>query len=218
VTRLIGLFGGTFDPVHRGHLSTIDALAAEIPFSQVRFIVSARPPLRNTPDAEPTHRAAMVELAIGGHAGWIVDTRELARPGPSYTLWTLRSLRTEFPREPLCWIIGADAFERLHSWYQWFALPALAHFIVLPRPGAGAVRHVQLAGTIVDTPVAMNDAVAGCVYFARTPEIPVSASDIRRRIREGKPLNQDLLPDVWRYVQTHGLYQCSEPERGVYAV
>lgn len=145
------LYGGTFDPVHAGHLAVASAARAALG-ANVAFLPAADPPHRAAPGASAEQRAHMIELAIAGQPGFAVDRRELHRAGPSWTVDTLREVRGELgPDAPLAWLVGADAFRGLPDWHQWRALFDLAHFVVAVRPGHG----------LDALPAALADACAG---------------------------------------------------------
>ena len=133
--RLLGILGGTFDPVHWGHVELAREVRAALGLSAVRFVPAGDPPHRAAPVATAAHRLEMVELAIEGFEGLEVDAREIARSGRSYTVLTLEDLRAEAPERPLALIVGADAFAGLPTWHRWTELFALAHLVVVARPG-----------------------------------------------------------------------------------
>lgn len=218
MTEPLALFGGTFDPVHWGHIRTANALREELGIAQIRFVVSARPPHRAVPVASAEQRLTMVELALREQPGLSADRRELDRPGPSYTLWTLRQLRAEAGERPLLWIVGADSLATLTTWFHWWALPCLAHWVVLPRPGSDVVVPPGLAERRVSDPRRLWRRSAGLVYVARTPEVAVSASEVRARLAAGEDL-QTLIPaPVLAYIEVNGLYRDHDNIRGVHAV
>ena len=206
--QLIGIFGGTFDPIHYGHLRTAYELHHKLAFDEVRFVPCARPPHRDAPITPAAIRLRMLEAAIAAEPGFIVDTRELERSGPSYTIDTLRSLRTELPDASLCLLLGMDAFLDLPTWREWTALLDLAHLVVAHRPGWKAPREGTLGGLIRAHATAaareLRERPAGKVHIEPVTQLEVSSTELRRSIRAGiQP--KYLLPDnVWRIiVETH---------------
>ena len=131
----IGVFGGTFDPIHYGHLRTAYEVQQALKFDEVRFVPCGEPPHRGEPRANSKLRLAMVTAAVEGRKGFIVDDREIYRDGPSYSVDTLKTLRTDFPLRSLGLIIGMDAFLGLPEWYQWREILELSHIVVAHRPG-----------------------------------------------------------------------------------
>lgn len=142
----IGIFGGTFDPVHCGHLRTCVELYETLDLHQVRLIPCGNPPHRAVPLANVGQRASMLRLAIAGQEGLCLDERELDRAGPSYMVDTLTTLREEFPAVSLCLILGSDAFLGLHSWRRWRELFRLAHLVVVPRHGWSLAEGIDVPG------------------------------------------------------------------------
>jgi nicotinate-nucleotide adenylyltransferase len=133
---VIGLFGGSFDPVHLGHVATASALLDGFGFHEIRFLPAARSPLKDHVTAD-VHRVAMLERALAGHPGLVLDRSELDRPPPSYTIDTLRRVRATLgPDEPLVFILGQDSFLELPRWREWQALTNFAHLLVVSRPGS----------------------------------------------------------------------------------
>ncbi len=194
----IGILGGTFDPVHNGHLRLAIEMREALGLSRVRLIPASVPPLRNAPDAAAPDRLRMLEAAIEGEDGLEIDERELKRKGTSYTVDTLRSLRKEIGATPLCLIVGMDAFRRLDEWHQWEELPELAHIAVAQRPGAehpesGPVaRLVESKG--VDDPEKLRQREAGHVIFCEIPALEISATRIRTLLAAGRSIRY-LVPD-----------------------
>ena len=205
---MIGVFGGTFDPIHYGHLRSALEVKEIFGLTEVRLIPSARPPHRNQPAATALMRLQMLELAITDQPGLIIDTRELARSGASYMLDTLKSLRQDFKDEPLLLFIGSDAFNHLKTWHQWQHLFDYAHIVVMTRPGFKILNlddffKARLANEI--TELARN--LAGKLYFQQVTQLDISATAIRNMIAEQRNPGF-LLPDtVIAYIRHHKLYQ-----------
>jgi nicotinate-nucleotide adenylyltransferase len=214
--HLIGVFGGTFDPIHYGHLRPAREAYAALGLAELRFIPAGQPPHRHAPQASAEDRLAMLRLAIAGEPGFVADERELGRGGPSYTVPTLESLRAELGSEtPLCLLIGADAFAELETWHRWQRLPELAHFAVLRRPGC----------VVGDNPASWPDwarartcrdaaglarAPAGRVMFVNVSAQDISATRIRARIARGESPADSLPAPVWQYIRAQRLYRIPE--------
>lgn len=207
----IGILGGTFDPIHFGHLRAALEVFQELGLEEVRLIPSHTPPHRAAPVGSPDQRLRMVQAAVEGVAGLRVDRCELERGGTSYTVDTLLSLRTEAGARPLCLILGTDAFCGLGAWHRWRELPALCHFVVVQRPGwepprDGTAADLLRAGETRD-PAQLKRAGGGQVLRYTVTQLDVSASRIRADIQAGKS-PRFLLPDaVWRLIQKEGLYR-----------
>ncbi|MEO8487188.1 MAG: nicotinate-nucleotide adenylyltransferase [Betaproteobacteria bacterium] len=212
----VALFGGTFDPVHAGHLGLADDARRAFPDAEVRLVPAADPPHRPPPGASAMHRLAMLELAIRDHPGLVVDGREMRRTGKSYTILTLEELRAEAPPRPLVLILGADAFRGLPSWHRWREILAFAHIAVAARPGDPF--EAALSDTLAplwrtrrtDTPDALMSEPAGRIYRLPTVARDVSASTIRAALLRGGGAAEAvraLMPAaVWDYIAFHRLY------------
>ena len=208
------VYGGTFDPVHAGHLAV--ARAARDAFGvEVDLIPAADPPHRAVPGANARDRADLLALAVAGEPGLRVDERELNRPGPSWTVDTLRGLRAELgPSAPLAWLLGADAFRALPSWHEWTALAGLAHFIVAVRPGHDtdllpAALEAACTGRWTDSPEALAAAPAGRLFRLHLPPHPASATELRRRLAAGEDPGDWLAPEVAAEIARRGLYRAA---------
>ena len=211
---LLLLYGGTFDPVHAGHLAVARAARATLA-ADVAFLPSADPPHRPPPGASAEQRARMIALAIAGETGFALDTRELHRPGPSYTADTLRELRRERGGQaPLAWLIGADAFLGLADWHDWTALFDLAHFVVAERPGHALDRlpeplRAACEGRWTDDAAVLGAAPAGRLFRLALPLRPESASAIRQALAAGRDPGDWLPPAVAGHIRAQGLYRAS---------
>jgi nicotinate-nucleotide adenylyltransferase len=186
----IAILGGTFDPVHLGHLR-VAWEAAEALDAQVRLMPAHLPPHRPAPVANAQQRVRMLEAALAGQDRLVLDTRELRRDGPSYTVDTLRELRAESPvPQPLILLLGADAFAGLPSWHEWRTLFDLAHIVVLTRPGHETTLPLELADAIASRHATSADELhqspAGKVLNLPVTPLEISASAVRKMLADGR--------------------------------
>lgn len=206
----IGILGGTFDPVHHGHLRPALELLEQLPLGELRLVPCRVPPHRNQPQATAEQRAAMLELAIAGQAGFILDRRELQRDGPSYMVDTLDSLRQEFPTHPLCLILGQDAFASLHHWHRWQSLSELAHLVVLQRPGYTPTWPTPVAALLrqrqLQHPKQLRQQPAGGVLVQPCSQLEISATGIRQQLAAGYSARYLLPHLVMDFIANHRLY------------
>lgn len=211
----LGVFGGTFDPVHSGHLRLAEEAREGLALSGVRWIPAGQPPHRDRPGVGAAHRLAMVRLAVAGNPAFSVDASEAEAERPSYTVPTLERLREELGRErPLVLLLGADAFAGLPTWHRWTTLFELAHVAVSHRPGypveSGSLLPA-LAEEFAHRRLACPDGLGlapggGIVTFAMT-QLAISATQIRGIVARGASPRY-LLPDALvDYIQRHHLYQ-----------
>lgn len=215
--QVLGLLGGTFDPVHYGHLALAQAALASGAVQRLRWIPAGQPPHRAGPAASAEHRLAMVRIAIADCPAFALDAGEVeaaARGEPSYTISTLERLRRELGAEqPLALVLGADAFLGLASWHRWQEIPPLAHLLVTTRPGfqldaaiPPALRPLWVAGR-VEQAAELRKAPGGGVFCFNMPPARVSATAIRRLLPDPDAQLAELLPpDVVRYIRHHHLY------------
>jgi nicotinate-nucleotide adenylyltransferase len=209
--RLSVYYGGTFDPVHLGHVAVAET-ACGVLHTPVHFIPSADPPHRAPASASAEQRAEMVELAIAGHRGLLCDRRELQRSGKSYSVDTLRGLRTQLgDAQPIAWLIGMDAFLGLDSWHEWTALFDLAHFVVVQRPeqslhSMSATLQEACIGRWQDSPQALFGAPAGTLYIMPLALRHESSTVIRAGLARGQDVSSSLPAAVAEYIQFHQLY------------
>lgn len=205
-------YGGTFDPIHNGHLA-IACAARDALGATVRLMPAADPPHRAPPGADAEQRARMLDLAVAGIPGLLVDRRELERQGRSYTIDTLRDLRAELgPDQPIALLIGADSFIGLPTWRDWRELFEYAHFVVARRPGSALDSElpdeiaVETVGRWVDSPDQLKQSPAGGVFQLDQPLHPESASEIRRGIASHGDWQALVPPTVAGFILAQGLY------------
>ena len=212
---MIGILGGTFDPIHYGHLRPAQDVQRALKFDQLRFIPAANPPHREAPVATAAQRLHMIELALADFPEFVCDDREIRRGGPSYTVPTLESLREELGEQSLCLLLGMDAFCCLETWYQWQRLLELAHLIVMPRPGwppppTDASLPAWARGKVCGDSDELRQTNSGRLWFQDVTLQDISGTRIRNAIAKGESV-QGLLPDaVWEYIRHEGIYQGRE--------
>jgi nicotinate-nucleotide adenylyltransferase len=206
---MIGILGGTFDPIHFGHLRPALEVMERLGLSEVRFVPCRIPPHRQMPEAPVEHRLAMVERGVAGQPGFVVDRRELDREGPSYSVETLESLRADLGGDlPICLMMGMDAFAGLPSWHRWRELLSLAHIVVAHRPASPASRDLgdwvteALTGDAAD----LRARPAGAVYLQPVTQLDISATAIRAMLRRGGSARYLMPGSVLDYIHAHGLY------------
>jgi nicotinate-nucleotide adenylyltransferase len=212
----LALLGGTFDPVHWGHLRIATETATALRLPEVRLLPAKVPVHRPAPGASSEQRLAMLRLAVLGQPGLSVDDRELRRNSASYAVVTLESLRAEFPLRPLIWLIGVDAFLHINQWYQWPKLFELAHFVVLNRPGFAVSQVLSpslsavWAGRLTRSADTLRESAHGCIYLHTVTPQSISATDVRHDIARGatdSELERVVPPAVLAYIRTHQLYR-----------
>ncbi|QXP87479.1 nicotinate-nucleotide adenylyltransferase [Methylococcus capsulatus] len=208
---MIGIYGGTFDPVHYGHLRAALEVREDLELRELRFLPCHQPPHRPPPVADPQTRLRMLEIALAdADGGFALDTRELDRGGPSYMVDTLSSIRKETGDEPLCLILGLDAFLALPAWHRWRRLFSLAHIVVLQRPDydieyAEDLKHCVEERQVTD-PTQLAAQPDGMIYFLEVTQLAIASTSIRRMLREGRSAKY-LLPDaVLELIHRESLY------------
>ena len=197
----IGIFGGTFDPIHYGHLRTAFEVLQALSLAEVRFIPCGDPPHRGVTFAAAGMRARMVELATGDQPEFVVDDRELRREGPSYSVDTLDSLRQEFPGRSLCLIVGMDAFLGLPGWHRWDEILAFAHMIVAHRPGWQVPEDGVLGDLLRECRTTstrdIHGAENGYIYVRAVTQLEIASTEIRKLVAAGRD-PRFLMPDAVR--------------------
>lgn len=209
--KCIGFFGGTFDPIHLGHLRLALELKQQLALDEMRLLPCYIPPHRASPSVDAQARLTMLQLALADCAELHWDARELQREKPSYTYDTLCELRAECGVDvSLSWCMGMDSFATLDSWYRWQELLGLAHLVVIARPGWDLPAIGPVADLVAQHSAdvsGMRSAAAGKVIVLEQRLLPISATEIRAQIRAGES-PQFLMPDaVWHYIREQGLYR-----------
>ncbi len=212
----IGILGGTFDPIHYGHLRLAQEIAGQLRLAEVRFIPSGTPPHRATPAAPASDRLAMVRLATAGNALFTVDARESGSTTPGYTVDTLAAIRAEVgSAQSLVLMLGADAFLDLATWSRWHQLFQLAHIAVACRPGFPVDTWqsrmpqplaAEYSARLMQQPFSVHVAPAGGVVVVPIAALDISATMIRNATRRGDSSRYLLPDDIYQYIQEHGLY------------
>ena len=209
MTTSIGILGGTFDPIHFGHLRPALDVAQQLNLDHIRLIPSARPPHREQPHATPEQRLMMLHLAVKNDEKFVVDDRELHREGASYTVDTLASLRQDFPDSPLYLLMGTDAFLHIQTWHDWQQLITLAHIVVMQRPSETLAMSADLAVWYQQHLAKPDDCqqTAGKIWPINVTQLEISATRIRADLIQGLS-PQFLLPDaVIKLIEITALYQ-----------
>lgn len=208
---MIGILGGTFDPIHYGHLRTALDVQQALSLAEVRFIPCGEPPHRNKPLAEPLQRLAMVRAAIAGQKKFTVDDREIRRDGPSYMVDTLASLKQDFKDESLCLILGTDAFNGLDQWNQWQRIFDFANIVVMRRPSeSGQTKLNKRVFSLIKQRLLDADALKkkqnGGICFVPVTQLDISATMIRQQWQQRHDI-QFFLPDaVLTLIQQQNIY------------
>jgi nicotinate-nucleotide adenylyltransferase len=209
----IAILGGTFDPIHNGHLRLAVQMRDHLGLERMLLVPSARPPHRRVPGATPGQRAKWIRVATAGEPGLDLDDRELIRPGLSYTVDTLQSLRTDMPDTPLCLVMGNDVLAQIDSWHRWEELLDFAHIVTVLRPGfedtlpdAVAAWVAQHHSRELDD---LSTSLAGKIYHADLPLLDISGTRIRNFIANQHSPRYLLPEDVLRDINDLGIYRQS---------
>ncbi|VAW72155.1 Nicotinate-nucleotide adenylyltransferase [hydrothermal vent metagenome] len=225
---MIGVFGGTFDPVHNGHLRIALDVLDQLPLSCVHFIPCKTPVHRDKPMLAPEQRLHLLTLAIQDQVKFVADDRELRRESSSYMIDTLGSLRDEFPEQPLLLMIGADAFAQFDQWHRWQDILTQAHLVLMQRPGlnqsyapesysavlAEELRQ-RMVGPAMDSPHKISGNLhqllakksAGSIICVPVTQLEISASEIRKKLKMGQGIDYLLPESVQKEVLNQNYYQ-----------
>jgi len=221
---MIGILGGTFNPIHFGHLRPALELVEVLRLDHLRLIPCGLPPHREAPHVGAQQRLAMVRAAAAGEAAFVVDDRELRREGPSFSLDTVVSLREEFPQHSIALIIGADAFRGFDTWHEWRAILNVAHIVVMQRPQLlsghmqpntaakfdqplSAELQAVVSAHLVDKIDALHATDQGCILNQNVTQLDISSTRIRALVAAGHSARY-LVPDsVWQLIKEAGYYR-----------
>lgn len=213
MSRLIGIFGGTFDPIHLGHLQSIQLLDQLCCFDQIQWVLSARPPHKNQVTATIEDRFAMLELALESESCYYPNDAEISRSEKSYTFDTITYFRKTFPDDILCLIIGGDSLQKLHTWHRYSELIDQVHLIVMHRPGY-AIEVPDYLGDRLIEPRELSKYNAGKLVLFTQSEFDVSSTQLRQAITEETPskssqvfIQQFIAAPVVDYIYQHNLYK-----------
>jgi nicotinate-nucleotide adenylyltransferase len=210
----IGLFGGTFDPLHYGHLRTAFELWQVLRLAEVRFMPTGSPPHREEPLAPAQLRLDMVRAAVADQPAFLVDDREVRRAGVSYSVDTLTELRAENPKRSLCLILGMDAFLGLPNWHRWRDLLDLAHVVVAHRPGWRAPTMGPLGEVMVDRGTGsvrdLHEQLGGRIYVHAVTQLEISSTDLRQLIAAGRDPRYIVPEEVRRIIRETKCYAAEQ--------
>jgi nicotinate-nucleotide adenylyltransferase len=210
----MGVFGGTFDPIHYGHLRTAFEMLQALKFDEVRFMPCGNPPHRTEVIAAAELRLQMVKVATSAQPGFVVDDRELQRDGPSYSVHTLAALREDFPQRSLGLMIGMDAFLGLPKWYHWREILELAHIVVAHRPGWRAPDMGPLGELLAERGTHrigdLHQTISGHIYIHDVTQLEISSSEIRVLIAAGRDPRYLMPDEVRELIAQSGCYAAVE--------
>ncbi len=207
---LIGLLGGTFDPVHNGHLHVAKSVLNLLPLDEIRLLPCYQPVHRAQPQASPEDRLAMLKLACDDLPKITVDEHEIKRAGPSYMIDTLRELKSENSHSHYCLILGQDAFSGFHLWQKWQTILDYCHLIIVTRPHSSNEYTDPLKTLIIDHRtdqiIDLTQDSSGKIVFCSIPALDVSATQLRLQLSK-KNCDTTIIPaKVCKYIEEHHLY------------
>ena len=206
--KAIGIFGGTFDPIHLGHLRSAFEVSEQLSLSEMQFVPSASPVHRDMPQVPAIHRLAMVAQAIQYMPGWTVNDCEIRRGGPSYMVDTLHTIRAEVGNETALWLlVGSDAFEGFVRWHRWQEILSLTNLAVMVRAGISPEGCEQTQSLLASADAEQYMQVSGQVRLLSVTALDISSTRIRDGLALGIVPEFLVMPDVLTYIRDHGLYQ-----------
>ncbi|MFI4954349.1 MAG: nicotinate (nicotinamide) nucleotide adenylyltransferase, partial [Gammaproteobacteria bacterium] len=201
---LLGIFGGSFDPIHIGHLNGLWEITQKVEFDRLHIIPCGQSPTKKALQTTTEHRLAMLQLAIKHQPHWHIDECEIARGGNSYTIDTLKGLHEEFPHHNLCLIIGVDVAARLMEWRNWQQILSFANLIIMTRPDYALFETpwiLELQRRTLSNPQQLHTEKVGGVYWQKITSLAISATQIRKLSSENKPPPFLVPSTVWDYIQ-----------------
>jgi nicotinate-nucleotide adenylyltransferase len=209
-SEAIGILGGTFDPIHSGHIALAQTIYENLELQKILFIPCAQSPLKNRPIASDEARLAMLHLALDDYPHFAIDNREIIREGKSYTYETLLELRSEYPTTPLCLIMSEDAFAEFDKWYHWREIITTANIIVANRPESRefpAIIIEFLKQHQTTNPKELHNHLAGKVFLQKIVPNFIAATKIRIAIKNGNDVSSYLPKSVIDFIKTTRLYE-----------
>ncbi|WP_321326393.1 nicotinate-nucleotide adenylyltransferase [Thiomicrorhabdus sp.] len=205
--KFIGINGGTFDPVHYGHLRPALEVMQRLGFEQVRFVPCFRPVHKNTPSVSAKQRSDMIKLAIQKQPKFVLDTIEMDKGGPSYTADTLAILKEQFKDFSLVLMMGTDAFAKFYTWHEWQKILKMANIVVMHRPGEPVPQSGESGEIYKQNHVTQFTAEAGQVMDIDVTQLDISSTLVRNHLLAGQSAEYLLPPCVMEYINEHGLYK-----------
>lgn len=206
----IGILGGTFDPIHLGHTRLTKKILTLIPLQSILLIPCHQSPLKNKPIASAEDRLNMVKIAIKNNANLLTDDCEIKRGGLSYTIDTLKTLKLAYPENPLVFIVGIDAFNRLNEWEDRYEILKLAHLVVVNRPGFLPTTNLKVIELLEKYQTkdarSLQKQNAGLIYLIDIEPLPISATQIRDLIKNNQSASNLVAKEVWKYICKNKLY------------
>ena len=204
----IGLFGGSFNPVHCGHLLAAESVLEQLALDEILFLPAACSPFKARPEIRDTQRLDMLRCAIEDYPAFKIDSRELKQPGPSYTINTLVDIAAENPQTQLYLLIGMDAWEHFERWKQWREIMDLCHLIVLSRPGYSMPELSEYwRERLIDDVQMLKKSAPGKLVFVTVPASNAASNEIRECIKQGRNTCNDLPEAVRDYIEEQQLYR-----------
>lgn len=209
--KIIGILGGTFDPVHLGHLHLAKEALKQAELTEIRFIPCYQSPHKKMPVATGKQRLVMLKFATKPYKNFYVDDRELQRKNTSYTIDTLKSLRQEIGKQqPICLIMSMDAFAKFNYWHKWQEITKLCHIIVADRPDSQPITDTETKILLKEKQIfkaaQLKTAPAGYILFINISPNPISATKIRAAIKACKNINSMVTKEVSQYIEQHKIY------------
>lgn len=209
----IAILGGSFDPIHQGHIQIARDIQNRFHFEKIIFMPCGQPVFKRQTHASNTQRLDMLKLALGQYKDFIIDTREFSRQGPSYSIFSLEEFRQEYPQEPIIWLMGEDAFSHIQKWHRFEDLFKLAHLVILARPNTSPIWRKELKPILKKYQTQNMNALRthpyGKIYIFEHTNYPYASSDIRNAIQINQ-IPQGLPDNVKEYIQNHRIYLSHE--------